>query len=208
VQTKFDNIVIALAGIVQAVYSIEEIAQTGKTNEIILETSVNSLFQTNPANALAVFGSVNHLQHGLEKLIIILNTKSSGGYLIIKHIFSLMSIQKKISRSPIAMHLLTERLNQAKKQVDYFDVKHPTVIANLADIYLTVIGPFRFRYYISGNQQVFSVKENMEKIRALLLSAIRASVLWRQMGGSRLQLIFAREKIKSSARLLLNHLTQ
>lgn len=207
-QAKFDNIVIALAGIVQPINLIEEIAQTGKTNETILETSVNSLFQTNPTNAIAVFGSVNHLQPGLEKLLSTLNTKSPNSYLMIRHMLSLMSLQKKISRSPIAIDLLTERLNQAKKQVDYFNLKHPTVIANLADIYLTVISPFRFRYYISGNQQVFTVKENMEKIRALLLSAIRASVLWRQMGGSRLQLIFAREKIKSSARLLLNHITK
>lgn len=207
-QTKFDNVVVALAGIVQAISLIEEIAQTGKTNETMLETSVNSLFQTNPVNVIAVFGSLNHLQHGLEKLIVALHTKSPNSYLMIRHMLSLMSLQKKISRSPNAIGLLTERLNQAKKQADYFHLKHPTVIANLADIYLTVINPFRFRYYISGNQQVFTIKENMEKIRALLLSAIRASVLWRQMGGSRLQLIFAREKIKSSARLLLNHITK
>lgn len=207
-QTKFDNIVIALAGIIQAIHLIEDIAKTGKTNETILETSINSLFQTNPANAIAVFGSVNHLRQGLEKLIVLLNTKSPQSYTMIRHMLSLMNLQKKISRSPTAMNVLTERLNQAKKQVEYFNLKHPTVIANLADIYLTVISSFRFRYYISGNQQVFTIKENMEKIRALLLSAIRASVLWRQMGGSRFQLIFSREKIKSSARLLLNQMTE
>lgn len=206
-QAKFDNIVVALAGIVQAIYLIEEIAQTGKTNEKVLETSVNSLFQTNPPNAIAVYGNANHLQYGLEKLMLTLNSRPSDSHSITKHMLSLMSLQKKISRSPSTMDLLTQRLHQAKKQVDYFNLKHPTVIANLADIYLDVINPFRFRFYISGNQQVFAIKENMEKIRALLLTAIRASVLWRQMGGSRLQLIFAREKIKSSALTLLNNLT-
>ena len=106
VQTKFNNIVIALAGIVQALYLIEDIAKTGKTNEVILETSMNSLFQTDPVNAAAVFGSVNHLRPGLEKLVFLLNTKSPSSYAMIRQMFSLMGLQKKISHSPIAMNLL------------------------------------------------------------------------------------------------------
>jgi high frequency lysogenization protein len=207
-QAELDNMVIALAGIAQAIHSIEAIAKTGKTDEKSFETSINSLFQTNPAHAVDVFGNIDHLKQGLQKLLITLNTKSPESYLTIKHVLSIMNIQKKISQSPIAMKTLIDRLHQTKKQVDYFSLSHPTVIANLADIYITVITPFRFRFYLSGSQQTLSIRENMHKIRALLLAAIRASVLWRQMGGSRLQLVFSREKIKTSARSLLYNLSQ
>ena len=38
------------------------------------------------------------------------------------------------------------------------------------------------------------------KVRALLLAGIRAVVLWRQLGGSRTQIIFARKKMVELAK--------
>jgi high frequency lysogenization protein len=83
---------------------------------------------------------------------------------------------------------------------------HPTVIANLADIYLNTISTFHFRVMILGTQRVLNAKENMEKVRALLLAGVRAAVLWRQVGGSRLQILFSRAKIKACAEKLLTQL--
>jgi high frequency lysogenization protein len=46
----------------------------------------------------------------------------------------------------------------------------------------------------------------MEKVRALLLAGIRAAVLWRQVGGSRLQILFSRAKIKAAAEKILQQI--
>lgn len=200
---NYDDIVIALAGMIQSIHLMNELAKTGKINEDLLEVSINSLFQMNPPNALAVFGNMHHLEYGLKNLIQVLKSPAESRTTI-KHMLSLMRLQKKISHSAKAMDLLTQRLHQAKKQADYFHLKHPSLIANLSDIYLDTISPYRFKIYISGNQKVFAIKENMEKIRTLLLTAIRASVLWRQSGGTLLQLIFYRERIKKTAIKLLN----
>ncbi len=51
-------------------------------------------------------------------------------------------------------------------------------------------------------------QKTWKKIRALLLAGIRSSVLWRQMGGSRLQFIFSRQKIKKTAEKLLLRLRE
>lgn len=206
-QNKYENMTIALAGILQAVCLIKELAQTGKINEKAFETSLNSLFQTHPDNALQVFGSVEELRIGLEKLIHILSprgTETSAHH--IRQMLSLMRLQRKLARNPAVLSGLAQRINQAKKQVDYFSLTHPIVISNLADIYLSVIHPFRYRFLILGNQPILSVKENMEKIRTLLLAGVRAAVLWSQMGGSRFQLLFARKKIKNTAIALLHSL--
>lgn len=206
-QAKFEDRVIALAGIAQAIFLTQEIAQTGRVDEKAFKASLNSLFQLNPPNAMAIYGGLDNLQYGLEKLVLALRTKPSLAYKTIKQMIALINLQKKIARSPSAMSALSQRLQQAQKQVDYFNLQHSTVIANLADTYIDIVNRFHFRFYLSGNEKFFGVKENMEKIRVLLLTAIRACVLWQQSGGSCWQLIFEHKKIKFSALDLLNKLT-
>jgi high frequency lysogenization protein len=112
-------------------------------------------------------------------------------------------MQKKIMNHPNLFKRLNQRIQQAKKQSEFFSLTHPTVVANLADIYLDAISPFNFRIMMWGNQRILGVNENMEKIRVLLLAGIRSTVLWRQVGGSRWQLLFSRSKIKTMAEKIL-----
>lgn len=198
---KIFNITLALAGIVQTVFLAKEIAQTGKANEVSFHASIYSLFQTTPPNVPAVYGDIQGVKLGLENLIQLID--SAVPALLTRNMLALMHLQKKVMGSPKILDLLTQRLQQASKQVEYFSLTHSTVIANLADIYLATIRQFKFRMMISGNQRILGASENMEKIRALFLAGIRSSFLWRQMGGSRLQLIFFRHKIKKTAQQIL-----
>ncbi|MEW8459773.1 MAG: DUF489 family protein [Candidatus Thiodiazotropha endolucinida] len=50
--------------------------------------------------------------------------------------------------------------------------------------------------------------DNVNKIRALLLSGIRAATLWRQTGGRRRQLLFVRKRYIQACRELLDDLHQ
>lgn len=201
---KLYNTTIALAAIMQTVSLVKSLAQTGKMDETAFEASIYSIFQTDPTNLAAVYGNIAHIRLGLEQLIDTLETSSAP--LQTRYMLSIMHLQKKISRSSTTLATLTQRLQQTKKQVDFFSLTHPTVIANLADVYLNTISTFKFRVVIWGNQSILSVGHNMEKIRALLLAGIRSSVLWRQLGGSRFQLIFSRKKIKLMAEKILSDL--
>ena len=199
---KLYNKTIALAGIAQAASLVKDIAQTGKCDEDAFQTSIYSIFQTHPSSVLAIYqDDPRHLKLGLEKLIFLF--ESSTIVVQVRYMLALMRLQKKISRSKQSQQILAQRLEQAKKQVEYFSLTHPTVIANLADAYMSSISGFKFRVIIWGSQRILTVAENMEKIRALLLAGIRASVLWRQLGGSRLQLIFYRRKICDMAKKIL-----
>jgi high frequency lysogenization protein len=205
-QDKFDNITIALAGIIQAISLAREVAQTGKVDETAFETTLNSLFQTHPENVADVYGGLANLKPGLEKLITTLNTKTTAVAQTVHYMHAVMRLQKKITGSEKTSTALIQRINQAKKQVAYFSLTHPTVVASLADTYLNAIKFFHFKFFIVGNKRMLSINENISKIRALLLAAIRSSVLWRQVGGSRLQLIFFRGKITYTAKKLLSQI--
>jgi high frequency lysogenization protein len=198
---KLYHTTIALAGIVQAVSLVKELAQTGKLDEAAYEASIYSLFQTNPEDVLSVYGGIQGVRFGLEKLVDLLEPTATP--IQTRYLLSLIHLQKKIWNNSKMLDTLTQRINQAKKQVSYFSLLHPTVIANLADIYLSTISTLKFRIIIWGSQRMLTVAENMEKIRALLLAGTRSVVLWRQVGGSRFQLIFSRAKIRGMAKKIL-----
>ena len=207
-QDKFHNITIALAGMLQAVTLVRELTQTGKVNASAFESSIQSILRIDVKTAPEVFGGLAGVKLGLEKILHAFDAAQSTDRLQNRYLLSLIHLQKKLSRSPRILNNLMKRLQQTQKQVDYFSITHPTVISNLADIYLSTISTFRFRVVILGTQRVLHVKENMEKVRALLLAGVRAAVLWRQVGGSRLQILFARAKIKACAEILLTQLNE
>jgi len=195
---------IAFAGLIQAVSLVRDLAQTGKADEAAFQASIYSIFQTDPKDNLSVYGGIPGIQRGLETLITLFSGPAKESRSLMRYAMSLIHLQKKITRSQAILNTLTQRLNQTKKQVEYFSLTHPTVISNLADIYINTISTFQFRIMIWGSPRILSTSEVMEKIRALLLAGIRSAVLWRQSGGSRLQLLFSRAKIKSMAETLLS----
>ncbi|MEO8400267.1 MAG: high frequency lysogenization protein HflD [Gammaproteobacteria bacterium] len=200
-QDKLYKTTIALAGIVQAVSLVRALAQTGKLDEEAYQVSIYSIFQTDPKDLSEIYNGISGIKYGLEQLIQIFDPAITP--IQSRYMLSIMRLQKKITLSPKMLDSLTQRIATAKKQVSYFSLLHPTVISNLADIYLSTISQFKFRIIIWGSKRILSAPENMEKIRALLLAGVRSSVLWRQMGGSRLQLLFFRAKIKATAEQIL-----
>ena len=63
--------------------------------------------------------AVSRIHLGLEKLVAVLNPTTDISKLTVRHMLSLMRVQKKIFRSHDLVKTLTQRINQAKKQVDY-----------------------------------------------------------------------------------------
>ena len=205
-QENLNKITIALAGLFQAIALVSQLTQTGRLDEEAFTTNIYSIFQVEPKNVTDVFGDLSQLKLGLTKIIETFDSSHQINRLQHRYLLSIIHLQKKLARVPKLMQQLTSRLAQTRKQADYFSLTHPTVVANLADIYLNTVSTFRFRIMIVGNPRVMHVKENLDKVRALLLAGVRATVLWRQMGGSRFQLLFARAKIRATAQHLLNQI--
>jgi high frequency lysogenization protein len=203
-QDKLYKTTVALAGMVQAICLVKELAQTGKTDDAAFSTSIYSIFQTEPADVIAAYGKLSNIKMGVEQLITIFSGEAKPHRSLLRYLMSLIHLQNKIQRSQKIRTTLAQRISQAKKQSEYFSLTHTNVIVNLADIYMTTISVFKFRIMIWGNPRILNASETMEKIRALLLAGIRSAVLWKQVGGSRLQLLFSRTKIKTMAEKILS----
>jgi high frequency lysogenization protein len=197
-QDNMYEITLALAAMIQSASAASDFAQSGKMDEKIFQTSLHSIFQTEPKSISDIYDGIENLKLGLEKLQELFSSKDNR--MQMKYLVSIIQLQKKIMTNRKSRDYLEKRIEQIKKQVNFFSLTHPTVISNLADAYLETVNPFRFRIMIWGHKKVVNIQENMEKIRVLLLAGIRAAVLWRQVGGSRWQLLFSRSKIREVAK--------
>lgn len=195
---------IALAGVCQAANLVQQIAHNGQCSEASLETCIRSLFATDPATTLDVFGGdLPDIREGLVTLASILSQQSKQQDIeVLRYVLNLIQLEAKLNRRSDMLDVIGSRINQARHTASHFGYTHGNLISNLASVYADTISTFRLRIQVSGNPAVLRQDENAAKVRALLLAGIRSAVLWRQTGGRRWQLIFTRKKVIENAQRL------
>ena len=193
---------IAFAGICQAVALVQQVAKNGHCDSDAFEASLKAILNTSPVNTLGVFGRESNLKIGLECIVKGIDSTPSGSE-VTRYIISLMALERKLSGRKDAMSQLGDRIQMMERQLDHFELLDDQMLSNLASIYLDVISPIGPRIQVTGTPSVLQQINNQHKVRALLLSGIRSTVLWRQVGGKRRRLIFGRKKMVEQARILL-----
>lgn len=204
---NYQEIALALAGIAQATRLVEQVAKTGYVDPEAYKCSIESLLDLNPSSTLAVYGGdAQNLRLGLETLRDML--KGQHKYQDpLRYGFGAMHLQKSLAKNKNMLNILGSRLGQAAQQAEHFSSTHENVIANLGGLYTDTISTFRFRIQVMGDQSYLSQPRIAHQIRALLLAAIRSTMLWRQLGGNRWQLLFQRKAIADAVDQLLRSRT-
>lgn len=201
---KVINTTIALAGMFQAAALVRDLAKTGTTIENAFQTSIQSIYKIDAANTADVYGNLQGLQVGFSEIIRLFGNERVGtDPSISRYVISMIHLESKIKKNKELLATLTKRIKHAVSQAEYFSSLHPTVIASLADIYITTLGKLPFRIQVLGQMKFLNQEEVVQKIRAALLAGVRSAVLWRQMGGRRWQLFFWRNKITKQAQQYL-----
>lgn len=198
---------IALVGIYQVAQQVFDLATTGKTDSIAFETSINSLFCENPNDTLDVFGGdVMNIQKGVNTLLSQMSSTQAEqirNIEITKYVLNLMILEKKLSDDSDALGKVFKVIESARSSREHFGEFHENVIATLARAYTENISPLTPRIMVNGAHGHLQNPHIANKIRSLLLAGIRASMLWRQVGGSRWGLLWSRKRYLRSAQTLL-----
>ncbi|VAW64371.1 High frequency lysogenization protein HflD [hydrothermal vent metagenome] len=195
---------LALAGIYQAAILVKAIATTGNVADAHLASILETLFRFDANKVMDVYGDVSTVKKGLKVLSDQLSGNTENMDMdITRYVIKLLHLEKALRKSPQMMDKLSDELEKTQSKVDYFHVSHENIVASLADIYQQNISPIGAKIMVQGEEIYLSQNNNANKIRALLFAGIRSAVLWRQCGGSRLQLLFSRKKYIESARQLL-----
>lgn len=206
--SQFNEQTITLAAICHVAYSVQKLARNGQVNDLELSMLLKSVMVTSPSNTLEVYGSeISNLKTGLDTLIAHLgNNSQKKDPEITRYVVSLLSLERRLSKNNKKMAELGNRIEQAQRQLDHYDINSETLVSSLASIYSDIVSPLGTPIQVAGNPEILKNTTYQHKIRALLLAGIRSSVLWRQVGGKRRNILFSRSKIVECAEQLLKQI--
>jgi len=194
--------VIAFAAMTQAAYLVDKIATTGLCPNIdAFEASLKSIMAVDSNSPIDTFGGYSSLEVGFKSMIEQLdNPNNQRNLQVTKYAVGMIALEKKLSGNGSAMNLLGERINQVNRQLAHFEIGDESVLANLDGIYKDIISNLGPKIQVNGKPSCLQQVITQHKIRALLLSGVRAAVLWRQLGGKRRQLLFSRKAMIHQAK--------
>ncbi len=189
--TPFDDRVLALGALLVALSQVRRIAETGQSDTATLQLALDSVFRLDAADTAAAVGGVDAVRPGLRLLRDYLagtNKDEALGKLAM----AVMQLERRF----VADAAMTERvrtgLRALQGPVERLGSPHHDVVAGLASLYADTISHLRPRVMVQGNPHYLGQAGVVAEIRALLLAALRAAVLWRQMGGSLWDFLFRR----------------
>lgn len=202
---------IAVAAAYQAVRLVQQIANKGTFDEHDFETCIKSIFLVDVDRAEDAFDGSANLATGFRTLLEQIGAtlevdgepSPQKDIYITKYVIGAMVLEKQLKKNPEMLEKLSNGIEKAKEQSTHFSVTHDNVIASLADLYSKTISNLKPRIMVHGEQVYLSNPNQANRIRALLLAAIRAIFLWRQCGGTRWQLLFQRRTTIDTAMKLL-----
>ena len=194
--------VLALAGIFQAVALVRDIARSGECENEALEASLASVFKLESDSAAEVFGGNVGIRRGLR--VLIEQIEGDERDLPLFHMLvNVLKLERSLARHSETNRHLGEALHGMQRQLQHFPVTHPTIIGRLADIYSNNLSSLKPRITVVGNPLYLQQPAQADRVRALLLAALRAAVLWHQLGGRRRHLLFRPQREVMIARGML-----
>lgn len=207
-QSSLSTQIIGLAGLCQAVSLLQSLARHNKLEPELYETTLASIANLNPDSPLAVYGNdITRLRDGLQIIISQLGDGTKRDVEFTRYLVGVLALERKLNKNRGNMAELGKQLGQLERQLQHFAVTDETIVGRLADIYSDCISSLGSRIQVYGQPDVLKQTAVQQKVRALLLAAVRAAVLWRQAGGSRLNFIFQRRKLVAAAKHMLAQTT-
>jgi high frequency lysogenization protein len=198
------NQTLALAGISQACHLVQQLANTGSADNTAIETSISSVLKIDSESVLDIYTDLEHIKPGLEQLQHQLTGRSIANPEQARYAASLVFLERQLSNRPEMLEKIHTGIERAQAQSEAYGIMHENVLANLGDLYHSTISNLQPRIMVNGKEEFLAQSDIVNKIRALLLSGIRSTLLWRQCGGARWKFLFFRKKLQDEIKFLLS----
>jgi high frequency lysogenization protein len=194
--------VLALAGLLQSVRLVQQMANNGQAETRPLTACIDSLFRFDADSTEAVFGGARALEPGLRRVIAQLDGSDRDSAQT-RIAMNVLHLERRFIGSPMTVEAVRHGLEQIEALRAELGPTHPTVLGQLGELYSSQISPIGPRVLVQGNPVYLSQPGVVGEVRATLLAALRSAVLWRQLGGSYWQLLVSRRQLVETAQSLL-----
>ena len=199
---SLDCQVIGLAAAFQGVQLALDLARDGRCDDEAAEASIRSVLALESDSAAGLYGGVAGVRVGLRALLGELDDEKRDINLT-RAVATVLHLERKLSRRTPMLEAIRTGIRQTERAATTLGPLSDAICARLADLYVATVSTMRPRVLIQGNCLHLTQPRNVAKVRALLLSALRGAVLWRQMGGSSWRFLLQRRKVAEAARRLL-----
>ncbi len=199
--------VMALAAIAQAISQVQAIARGEITSPRDIATCLQSIAEQNPTDAIDIYGGqLRNLQNGYKILQQQLTGIGVKDVEITRYGMAVLILEKALSANADVKQAIGRRIERLQQQLQHFQITDDTLIASIADIYVEHISPLGNRIQVAGSPDQLKQTAVQQKIRALLLAAVRGAVLWRQAGGRRYHFLLNRKALLQEISAVLQQL--
>lgn len=199
-QQSVRNQAMALAGVMHATSLVRQLAREGRVPDEQLACALRPVFALDPEAVDAVYTG----EACRRSALVVLQTQLGGtdgqrDMETTRYAATLMHLERKLAGRRDLMTTLREGLEAGARQLEHYPVTHDNIVARLADLYSRTVSQLKPRVMVQGDARFLEEPGTANRVRALLLAGIRSAVLWRQCGGSRLRLIFSRNRLIAAA---------
>lgn len=196
---------LALAGLCQAVWLTQRLATTGSVDSEAMAVCIGSLFKLDSQSVEDVYGGAIPVVPGLAQLRRLL-ADARRDIDQTRYLVALLQLEAKLGKRADLLEQIRTGILTVRSRLEYFDLLHPNILAQLADIYSSYVSPLGPRILVRGEAVHLQHAENQNQVRALLLAGIRSARLWRQVGGRRWQVILNRRRLLAATSELIDSL--
>lgn len=194
------NQALALAGVMHCTSLVRQLAHRGSVDEAQLAYALGPLFELDPESVEAVYGNPECRRSALSVLRSQLGAGTGARDIeTTRYTATLMHLERKLARRHDLLRTLRTGLEAAREQLQHFPLTHDNTVARLADLYSRTVSTLKPKVMVQGEARFLEAPDTANRVRALLLAGVRSTVLWRQSGGSRLRLIFGRQRLVEAA---------
>jgi len=203
--------VLALAGVWTSCQLISILSREGIKFSHQQERSFSLLLQSTlrfaAQNSEDLYGDASNLELGLLGLSGMFQHGTKLNNPVNRYFKQILMQQKAIAGNSQLCQQLGQDLDEIDQSngLSLITPEHP-VVESLATVYSNAMRlmPDNKRIRITGEKIFLTDPQIQNSIRALLLSAIRSTMFWRQQGGSWLELILKSQHYKNIAQQLGN----
>ncbi|WP_407060859.1 DUF489 family protein [Agrilutibacter terrestris] len=174
---------LALAGLVQALAQVRRIADTGQAHADVLVTALDSVFRIDATDAADVYGGERAVRTGLMLLRDYFNGAMPDEQLP-RLALAVIQLERRFVRDEDMVERVLTGIRALDEAAQRLGASHPDVLTALGLLYADTLSHLRPRVLVQGNPHYLGQAAVVAEVRAVLLSAVRSAVLWRQLGGS------------------------
>ena len=194
--------VIALAALLQAVEQVQLMANQGQAQTDPLATCINSLFIFDAEDSEQIYGNRHHIKPGLKRLYNQLQGESSRDNAITRIALNVLHLERQFAKNVSVMSTVHEQLATIGLESKQLSATHPDILSKIGALYAEKVSPLGAKIMVQGNPVYLAQQQVVSEVRAALLAALRAAVLWRQVGGNYWDFFLSRGKKEKIAKEL------